>query len=289
MAPLSRRGFLAGLGGLGTAAVLASCGYFRPGDTLQRARDAGFITVGHSGIAPFSFYDESLAGPNPLTGAAVAVDRAVFAKLGVPEVRGVSTQLADLIPGLLAGRYDAICTNLAITPGRCPLVAFGEPVFRSEPALLVPAGNPMRLSDYESALLAPARVGAITGSIEAEQLAALGIVSTSVDTPAAAMVAMRDQRVDACALNAVALAWMVEHDALSPVEVTSRFTPVLDGAAWLGASATAFRPADTTLLQAYNEQLAKLDPVKILSLTGEFGIAEGDLPEPWMSTAALCG
>lgn len=289
MAMLSRRAFLAGLGGAGAAAALAGCGYFRPGDTLQRARDAGFITVGHAGIAPFAFYDESLPGPNPLTGASIAVDRAVFTALGVPEVRGIATQLADLIPGLLGGRYDAISTNLEIVPDRCTQVVFAEPVFRSQPALLVPAGNPMGLTDYASARLAPARVGALIGSVEARQLAALGVVTTSVDTTAAAMVAMRDGRVDVFALDAVAVNWMAEHDALSPVEAASRFTPVLDGDEQQGAGATAFRPADATLLAAYNEQLAKLSPAEILSLTGEFGIVEADLPEPWMTAAALCG
>lgn len=289
MAALSRRAFLAGIGGLGTAAALASCGYFRPGDALQRARDAESITVGHAGIAPFAFYDESLPGPNQLTGASIAVDRAVFAALGVPEVRGIATQLADLIPGLLSGRFDAISTNLTITPGRCSQVVFAEPVFRSTPALLVPAGNPLRLGDYESARLAPARVGAIIGSAEAEQLAALSVVSTGVDTPAAAVAAMRDGRIDAFAQAAVAVGWMAEHDALSPVEAAPRFTPMLDGAAWQGAGATAFRPADAPLLGAYNEQLAKLSAAEILSLTAEFGITEADLPEPWMTAAALCG
>lgn len=289
MAALSRRAFLAGIGGLGTAAALANCGYFRPGDTLQKARDAGSITVGHAGIAPFAFYDESLPGPNQLTGASIAVDRAVFAALGVPEVRGIATQLADLVPGLLSGRFDAITTNMTITPDRCSQVVFAEPAFRSTPALLTPAGNPLRLGDYESARLAPARVGAIIGSAEAEQLAALGVVSTGVDTPAAAVAAMRDGRIDAFAQSAVAVNWMAEHDALSPVEVTPRFTPMLDGAAWQSAGATAFRPADASLIAAYNEQLAMLSSAEILSLTAEFGITEEDLPEPWMTAATLCG
>ncbi len=289
MAALSRRGFLAGLGGLAAGAALAGCAPYRAAETLGRARNAGFITVGHSGLAPYSFYDESLPGPNQLTGASIAVDRVVFAALGIPEVRGVVTQMDELVPGLLAGRYDAISTNYAITPGRCRLVAFGEPVFRREPALLVPAGNPMGLYDYESARRAPARVGALTGSIEAEQLAALGMVSTGVDTPAAAMAAMRDERIDAFALDAVAVAWMADRDALSPVEATGRFSPVLDGSPNPTAGATTFRPADIDLRRAYNEQLARHSPDEILALTGEFGIAEADLTEPGMTAEFLCG
>lgn len=282
MDALSRRRFLAGLGVLGATAAMSGCGSLRAGDTLQRARDAGYISVGHAGIAPFSFYGENLAG------AAVAVDRAAFAALGIPEIRGVPAAIPDLIPGLLAGRYDAIVGDYTIAPSRCALVSFAEPKFRSIPALLVPAGNPMGLVDYESARLAPARVGALEGSIEAEQLAALGVVSTSVATTAAVMVAMRDQRVDAIALDAVALRWMAEHDALSPVEVTAGFTPIFDGAPWVSASATAFRPDDASLLQGYNEQLAALSPTEIIALTREFGITETDLPEQWMTAAALC-
>ena len=288
MAALSRRGFLAGLGGLGAGAAVAGCGYVRSGETLERARDAGFITVGHAMIAPYDYYDESLPGENTLTGASIAVDRAVFAKLGVPEVRGAPVQVADLIPGLVAGRYDAISANLAITPARCTMVAFATPVFHSEPALLVPEGNPLGLADYESARLAPARVGALVGSIEAEHLAALGVTSTGVDTPAAAMAAMRDQRVDAFALDAVALEWMANHDALSPVETTARFTPVLDGVPWQGTRSTAFRLADGPLLRAYNEQLATFSPAEILSLISRFGLNERDLPDSRITTAALC-
>lgn len=284
---LSRRGFLAGLGGiaLGGATLLAAggCGYFRPGDALSRARDAGYITLGYPDIAPLSFYDQSL------TGAAIAVDRAVFGKLGVPELRGVSTTLPDLVPGLIAGRFDAISGSLTITGQRCGEVAFAEPMFRNEPALMVPAGNPLRLTDYQSALAAPARVGALIGSVEAEHLSALGVANTGVGSAASALVALRDQRVDAVALDAVVLRWMRDHQADFPVEVTAPFSPVLNGVAWTGAGATAFRPADTTLLEAYNTELAKLGASEALRLTAEFGITERELPEQSMTTAALCG
>lgn len=287
MAPaLTRRGFLTGLGGvaLGGTTVLAAsgCGYFQDRDTLRRARDAGYITVGYPEIAPLSFYDQSL------TGAAIAVDRAVFAGIGIPDIRGVSTTLPELIPSLLAGRFDAISGGLEITGQRCGEITFAEPMFRSEPALLVAAGNPLGLTDYQSALSAPARVGALIGSVQAQQLAALGVANTGVGSTAAALVALRDHRVDALAFDAVVLRWMRDHQADFPVEVTAPFTPILDGVPWSGAGATAFRPADTALLQAYSEQLAKLGVPEILSLTAPFGITERNLPDLGWTTATLC-
>lgn len=65
------------------------------GDLLSKLQDAGKITVGFAGEAPYSFDDNG-----ELTGATVAMHREIFGELGIDEVEGKLTDWNSLIPGL---------------------------------------------------------------------------------------------------------------------------------------------------------------------------------------------
>lgn len=57
-----------------------------------------------------------------------------------------------------------------------------------------------------------------------------------------------------------------------------------------GAGGTVFRQDDTSLLDAYNEKLAEIiaDPDRYLSIVGDFGFTEEELPPEDMTTEILC-
>src|SRR5699024_12745426 len=56
------------------------------------------------------------------------------------------------------------------------------------------------------------------------------------------------------------------------------------------ASTLSLHDALPILLDAYNEELAKItsDPEKYLSIVGEFGFTEEEMPDPELTTADLC-
>ncbi|MDJ0421428.1 ectoine/hydroxyectoine ABC transporter substrate-binding protein EhuB [Dietzia kunjamensis] len=252
---------------------------------LETLQDRGSVTVGFAGEAPYSFEENG-----ELTGATVALHREIFGNLGIDTVEGVNADFGALIPGLQANRFDVVSAGMSILPERCEQAAFSEPEFNYTTALMVEEGNPMNLTDMQSVAESGARLATMTGAIESDYASELGIDSMQVATPQDGMDAVTSGRADVFALTGISLNWMKNNNPDAPVEVTESFVAEINGEPQVGAGGTVFRTDDQELLDAYNEELAKItsDPEKYLSIVGEFGFTEGELPDPALTTADLC-
>ena len=252
---------------------------------LERARQAGAITVGFAGEAPYSFEQGGV-----LTGATVALHEEIFSRLGIARLDGVNTDFGALIPGLNAGRFDAVSAGMSILPQRCAQAAFSEPEFLYTTALMVPAGNPHGLTDMQSIKDAGVRLAVMTGAIESDYAAALEIDTIQVAGPQNGMDAVVTGRADVFALTGISLTWMANNNPGAPVEVTDSFVAVIDGVEQVGAGGTVFRLEDADLLAAYNAELATIvtDPERYLSIVGPFGFTEAERPKGDLTTAELC-
>lgn len=255
------------------------------GELLQSLKDKGTVTVGFAGEAPYSFEENG-----QLTGATVALHREIFRNLGIETVEGVQTDFGALIPGLQAQRFDAVSAGMSILPERCEQAAFSEPEFMYTTALMVKKGNPLGLTDMQSIKDKGAKMAAMTGAIESDYAASLGIDATQVGSPQDGMDAVTSGRSDVFALTAISLNWLADHNPDAQVEVTESFVAEIDGKPQIGAGGTVFRTDDKDLLDAYNAELAKItsDKDKYLSIVGEFGFTEAELPDPELTTAKLC-
>ena len=252
---------------------------------LETLQDRGSVTVGFAGEAPYSFQENG-----ELTGATVALHREIFGNLGIDTVEGVNADFGALIPGLQANRFDVVSAGMSILPERCEQAAFSEPEFNYTTALMVEEGNPMNLTDMQSVAESGARLATMTGAIESDYASELGIESMQVATPQDGMDAVTSGRADVFALTGISLNWMKNNNPDAPVEVTESFVAEINGEPQVGAGGTVFRTDDQELLDAYNEELAKItsDPEKYLSIVGEFGFTEAELPDPALTTADLC-
>ena len=252
---------------------------------LQTLQERGSVTVGFAGEAPYSFMENG-----ELTGATVALHREIFGNLGIETVEGVNADFGALIPGLQANRFDVVSAGMSILPERCEQAAFSEPEFNYTTALMVEEGNPMNLTDMQSVADSGARLATMTGAIESDYATELGIDSMQVATPQDGMDAVTSGRADVFALTGISLNWMKNNNPDAPVEVTQSFVAEINGVPQVGAGGTVFRTDDKDLLDAYNEELAKItsDPEKYLSIVGEFGFTEEELPDPELTTADLC-
>ncbi len=252
---------------------------------LETLQDRGSVTVGFAGEAPYSFQENG-----ELTGATVALHREIFGNLGIDTVEGVNADFGALIPGLQANRFDVVSAGMSILPERCEQAAFSEPEFNYTTALMVEEGNPMNLTDMQSVAESGARLATMTGAIESDYASELGIESMQVATPQDGMDAVTSGRADVFALTGISLNWMKNNNPDAPVEVTESFVAEINGEPQVGAGGTVFRTDDQELLDAYNEELVKItsDPEKYLSIVGEFGFTEAELPDPALTTADLC-
>lgn len=293
----NRRSFIRGSGLVLSAAALgglAACsrtstgagegGGEGEGDLLSKLQDAGKITVGFAGEAPYSFDDNG-----ELTGATLAMHREIFGELGIEKVEGKLTDWNSLIPGLNAGQFDAVSAGMSILPERCAEAAFSEPEFQYTTALLVPKGNPEGLTTMQSFVDSGLTVATMSGAVESTYATDLGLESVEVGGPQDGVDALSSGNADAFALTAISLNWLVENST-TDFEVTESFVAEIDGEKQVGAGGTVFRKEDTSLLDAYNEKLAAIisDPERYLSIVGDFGFTEEELPPKEMTAELLC-
>ncbi|WP_220035071.1 transporter substrate-binding domain-containing protein [Georgenia satyanarayanai] len=257
---------------------------------LEALQEAGTITVGFAGEAPYSFENDE----GELVGASVALQERIWGELGIENVEGVQAEFGQLIQGLNAGRWDVVAAGMSILPERCEQAIFSEPEFQYTTALLVPEGNPDNLSDMQSIAEAQdVQMAAMTGAIEATYAADLGIDAIEVGNPQDGMDAVTGGRADVFALTGISLNWMVDNAGEDPgVEVTDTFVATIDGVEQLGAGGTVFRTEDTELRDAYNEQLAPIvdDEDEYLSVVGDWGFTAGERPagDFTLTTEDLC-
>ena len=254
------------------------------GDLLSQLQDAGTITVGFAGEAPYSFEDGG-----ELMGATVALHREIFGELGIDNVEGKLTDWGSLIPGLNSGQFDAVSAGMSILPDRCAQAAFSEPEFQYTTALMVPEGNPEGLVDMNSFVDSGLTVATMSGAVESDYVTALELESIEVGGPQDGVDALKAGNADAFALTAISLNWLADN-TVDGVEVTESFVQEIDGVKQVGAGGTVFRQEDTSLLDAYNEKLAAIisDPERYLSIVGEFGFSEEELPPEEMTAEILC-
>ncbi|RKS74412.1 amino acid ABC transporter substrate-binding protein (PAAT family) [Actinomadura pelletieri DSM 43383] len=292
----SRRDFLRTAVLLSAAVPLAAAGCSTTdpeeersgGGTLQKARDAGSITVGFANEAPYGYTDKS----GKLTGEAPELARAIFKRLGIDEVKGVQVDFGGLIGGLNARRFDAIAAGMFITPERCASAAFANPEYVAKSAFMVPEGNPKGLKTYTDPGKKGVKVGVLQGAVEADYAAKTGVAKGDIisfpDQPSA-YEGLKSKRVDCIWLTRISLADLLAKHRGEGFEVTEAFTPVIDGKEQFGAGAFVFRKADGELLNAWNAELAKLKQENgLLPILQPFGFTQAEMPGPDDTAAKFC-
>lgn len=281
-----------GMAGAGILAlgVLTACGSGDGGNasaTPESLQESGTITLGIADERPYSWQEGDEA-----MGATIAMHERIFSEMGIENIDVVEVDWNSLIPGLNAGRFDAVSAGMSILPDRCAQASFSDPEIMYTTTLMVPEGNPQGLSDLDSVVdNGDVKLAVLSGGIEAGYAESLGIDDvTSVSNAQDGMDVVANGRADAFAMTAISLNWMVQNTPNSGVETTEAFVQVIDGVEQTGAGATVFRPGDTELLEAYNAELANItgDESLYLDLVGEYGFTAENLPPADLTTAALC-
>ena len=257
-----------------TPAVLAGCGGSASTSSeslLDQLRKAGYIRVGFANEAPYGYADSS----GKLTGEAPTVAGAIMKKLGVPSLQGVLTEFGALIPGLMANRFDMIAAGMFITPQRCNAILFSNPDYVAAEALAVKAGNPHNLTDYQSVANSRAVVGAESGAVEGPWMEQSGVSSSRIqhfpDGPTG-IQALASGRVDAFALTAISLDYLIKTGGYRNLEVTPPFIPVIGGQKKLAGGGYGFRKSEASLVTQFNKQLAAMQQSgELLKLVEPFG------------------
>jgi len=262
---------------LGAAAVSVMATSVMAETTLERIKKQGFIRVGFANEAPYAYATSA----GTLTGESPTVFRHVMEKLGVKEVDGVLTEWGALIPGLKAGRFDAIVASMYVTPKRCEQIIFANPTYGIGEALIVKKGNPDGLNNYKDAVEKKKKIAFVAGVAEIEHAKLAGLdtdMHLVVPDFASAVAAVKAGRASAAALTSLTAKDLASKD--DSVERAEPFTFTHEGKKYKGEGSFGFRKEDTDLRDAVNEVLADfLGTEEHLAMVQEFGFDKSNLPE----------
>jgi polar amino acid transport system substrate-binding protein len=252
--------------------------------TLERARAQGVIRIGFANEAPFGY----MTPDGKLTGESPEVAKAVLAKLGIPRVEGVLTEIGALIPGLKSGRFDIIAAGLYITPQRCKEIAFSEPSYGLGQAILVKKGNPKGIVDYSTFKDNPAlKLTVQAGSVDIGYAKGAGVSQDQLvvlPDQSGLLAAVESGRADGAGSPALATAEMAKKG--EGVESTTPFGEIA-GKSVKGHGGFGFRKEDTDLVEAFNKQLkAFIGTPEHIALVTPFGFGKDYLPNK--TTEQLC-
>ncbi|TXL63581.1 ectoine/hydroxyectoine ABC transporter substrate-binding protein EhuB [Zeimonas arvi] len=259
------------------AGSLLSAGFAQAESTLERIRMEGSIRVGFANEAPYAYADST----GELTGESPTVFRHVMKQLGVNKVEGVLTEWGALIPGLKAGRFDAIVASMYITPRRCKQIVFADPTYGIGEALIVKAGNPDGLRDYADAVRKKRKIAFVAGTAEIQHGRMAGMTRKQqliVPDFAAAIAAVKAGRASAAALTSLTAGELAAKD--EGIERAEPFTFTHKGKRYRGEGSFGFRPEDTELRDAVNAELKKfIGTDEHLAMIAPFGFDKSNLPE----------
>lgn len=260
-----------GIAAMTAVAAIAIGAQAQDNPKLDQLKEQGFARIAIANEPPFT----AVAADGKVSGAGPDVAKAVFERLGVPEVAASISEYGAMIPGLQARRHDVVTAGLFMKKDRCEAVAYSEPILCDAEAFLVKKGNPKGLNTYaDIAAHADATIGAPGGGTEERLALDAGVPRDRVVVVPDGQSGLRmlqDGRLDVYSLPVLSISELVrlaKDDSLEMIAPISDAPVYCDGA--------AFRKGDEALRDAFDVELAKLKE------TGEFA----KIIEPYGFSAA---
>jgi polar amino acid transport system substrate-binding protein len=220
---------------------------------LDELKAQGFARVAIANEPPYT----AVAADGKVSGAAPDVARAIFKKLGVPDIVASISEYGAMIPGLMAGRHDVITAGLFMKPERCAAVAYSEPILCDAEALMVKKGNPMGFKSYADIAKNPdAKIGAPGGGTEEKLALNAGVPRERVivvPDGQSGVKMLQDGRIDAYSLPVLSINDLMKKANDPTLEVVA---PVMGAPVYCDGA--AFRKQDVALRDAFDVELKKM-------------------------------
>lgn len=274
----------------GAAALLAACSKVPEageGGTLQRIKDAGTVKIGIAGEVPYGYTENG-----EVTGEAPEVARAVFRAMGIDQVEATQVEFGQLIPALNASQYDMVAAGMAILPDRCANAQFSAVDYVTPTALLVPAGNPQQVNNFDDVKAKGVPIAVLSGTVEEAVARDLSIPAGDIqpyEGQPELFQALLDQRAYCGALTDISLRRLLADNPGTPLEITEGFVPVVGGREQIQAGGFVFRKGDDELVTQFNTELTKLqDSGGWLEIVAPFGFTADNLVPEGVTTEELC-
>ncbi|MBY3186546.1 ectoine/hydroxyectoine ABC transporter substrate-binding protein EhuB [Rhizobium sp. 25PS6] len=248
-----KTGFLLSAASLSVLLVMTAAPASAADDKLEQLKEQGFARIAIANEPPFT----AVGADGKVSGAAPDVARAIFEKLGIKEVVASISEYGAMIPGLQAGRHDAITAGLFMKPERCNAVAYSEPILCDAEAFALKKGNPLKLTSYKDIADNPdAKIGAPGGGTEEKLALEAGVPRDRVivvPDGQSGIKMLQDGRIDVYSLPVLSI-----HDLMAKANDPNLETvaPVVNAPVYCDGA--AFRKQDVALRDAFDVELKKL-------------------------------
>ncbi|AKI01970.1 ectoine/hydroxyectoine ABC transporter solute-binding protein [Hoeflea sp. IMCC20628] len=220
---------------------------------LQQLKDQGFARIAIANEPPFT----AVGADGKVSGAAPDVAREIFKRLGIEDVAASISEYGAMIPGLQAGRHDAITAGLFMKPERCAAVSYSEPILCDAEAFALKKGNPLGLTSFKDiADNADARIGAPGGGTEEKLALEAGVPRDRVivvPDGQSGIKMLQDGRIDVYSLPVLSINDLLAKAEDPNLEVVA---PVIGAPVYCDGA--AFKKGDESLRDAFDVELAKM-------------------------------
>jgi polar amino acid transport system substrate-binding protein len=232
------------------------------------------VTVAILDEPPFCWLDPT----GRALGCDVEVAAAALRRAGVGSLSFRQVTFAELIPGLLDGRWQ-VATGMFVTGPRRRLVRFTRPIWAVPDGLIVRAGDAGRFPSYRDLGADPdARLGVVAGQVQGDSARSAGVPAERIAvfaTQDAAVAAVASGDVDAAASTAIgnrALAARLGDPGLVAVDLRAGGPPPV--------GALSLAPADADLADAVDAALGRyLGGPDHRAVLTRYGFTAADLDE----------
>ncbi len=180
---------------LAMALSLAACGGSDTDSDLAYVKDKGTLVVGMTDFAPMDYKAE---GSDQWIGFDADMARSFGEHLGV-DVEFVEINWDNKAMELETKAIDVVWNGMTLTEEVKKLMSCSEPYCLNGQVVVVPADQAANYQTTES--LSALRFAVENGSAGAEQLDALGISYTAMDTQAKALMEVASGASDACVID----------------------------------------------------------------------------------------
>ena len=233
---------------------------------LAKLQAAKKVRIGFPNQPPFS----ALNPDGTVTGAAPTITKTIMQRLGIPGIEGFLASYGELIPGMMADRWDFVSAALTITKARCAQVRFGDPIIFDGDNIVAIKGHPgpmpKRLSELAKGGFV---VGAPAGGADVKALLAAGVTLDNIrqfTNDPSEIDALLAKRIDFGVMSPSGVHRMIKQRNLD-LEITY---PVEDDPP--RGSACAFRLQDTDLHDAYVTEMRKMRASgELIAILSSFG------------------
>lgn len=250
----------------------------------EKVAAGGNPSLGFATAVPWGYPGEN---GEPL-GFVNAIALTILEEMGINEVDTSVNEWAGLIPGLNAGRYDIITGGMYILKSRCENIDFSDPIGYFGDAMMVPAGNPKGIHNYEDVVRTGATLVTGIGFNTVEAAKKYGVPDSQmllVDGEVGILAAMNAGRADVAVHTVFSVQEHVEisEGKFEQTDATKMPKEVMN------VVGIGFRKSDSDFKEKFNAAMAKvIGGDKWMSSTAEYGYTAAQLPPEGFTTEYAC-